>query len=71
MTSSKRKTTRSIPEEAFDKAVGILDGAVNRRVEKVMKSRLVLAPMALSLTVSCRLYLAVRDRRLSALLGRR
>ncbi len=64
------KGERSIPEEFFDRAVRYIDGPMNARMEKLMKSRLLLAPVGIGVTLTCRAIIAVRDRRVSALFGR-
>lgn len=65
--ASKKRPKRSIPEELFDRTVAYLDGPVNARAERVMKSRLVLAPIGLSLTVGSRVALAMRERSVRSL----
>lgn len=64
------KGERSIPEELFDRAVRYIDGPMNARMEKLMKSRLLLAPVGIGVTLTCRAIIAVRDRRVGALFGR-
>jgi hypothetical protein len=39
------------PDAVLDKAVRYLEGPLNRRVERVMKSRLVLTPIGLGLSL--------------------
>ncbi len=63
----KKRPKRSIPEEIFDRTVAYLDGPVNARAERVMKSRLALAPIGLSLTVGSRVALAMRERSVRSL----
>ncbi len=61
------KKSKSIPEELFDRTVTYLDGPVNARAERLMKSRVVLAPIGLSLTVGSRMVLALRERSVRSL----
>lgn len=67
-SKGQAKKQRSIPEEIFERAVRYFDGPVNARAERIMKSRLVLAPLGLSLTIGSRTVLAVRARSLRPLL---
>lgn len=57
-----KKDPPSLPEEALDRFITYLEGPMNARLERVMKSKVFLAPLALSMTVTCRTMLAVRDR---------
>jgi hypothetical protein len=36
-----------LPEEALDKSIGVLEGPVNRVLERVWKSRVVLVPVGI------------------------
>jgi len=56
-----------LPEELFDRAIGIVEGPVNRAAERVFKSKIVLAPMGLWWTATCRSILALRHRRPSVM----
>jgi hypothetical protein len=56
------KEPPSLPEEALDKLITYLEGPMNERVERVLKSKLFLTPIALSLTLGARTALAIRDR---------
>jgi len=66
---AKKRQESSIPEELFDHTVAYMEGKLNRRVERVMKSKLFLAPMGLSWTIFCRSYNAIRHRSLDHLRG--
>jgi len=68
-----KKDPPSIPEEALDRFISYLEGPMNVRAERFLKSKLVLAPLALSMTVGIRAALAIRDRNPMRLLdgGRR
>ena len=68
-TAAAPRKRRPLPEDAFNKMVDLLDGPANRGLERLMKSRVFLAPMAASMTLSCRLFIAARDGRIGALLG--
>lgn len=61
----------SLQEEALEKLIEYVDGPMNRRAERVLKSRLLLVPAGLCLTLAFRSMVALRDRDLRALLGRR
>lgn len=52
--SKKPPVERPLPEEAFDRFVSAVDGPVNRAAERVLKSDLVLAPLAFMMTASFR-----------------
>ncbi|RMG11674.1 MAG: hypothetical protein D6729_17690 [Deltaproteobacteria bacterium] len=51
---------RSLPEEAFDRSIGIIEGPLNRLGERILKSPVVLAPLGLGWTLACRTFLAVQ-----------
>lgn len=59
--TASNKTPRSLPEEALERAIQAIDGPVNRRVERFMKSRVLLAPAGLLLTLGARSLIALRD----------
>lgn len=63
--------TRPLAEEALERAIQVLDGPMNERVERLMKSRLLLAPAGLFLTLTARSWIALRDMNPRALLGER
>jgi hypothetical protein len=52
MAGKKAKGTQPLPEELLDRSIGVLEGPVNRIVERVWKSRLVLLPMGLGFKVT-------------------
>ena len=54
--SNANNTPEPLPEWMLDKMTGVLEGPVNSALERVMKSRLVLAPLSLSMTIGLRLY---------------
>ncbi len=60
MSSKKNRAPKDLPEEAFDRMIGVLDGPLNRGLEKVMKSRIVLAPLGLSMTLSMKAMAKIR-----------
>lgn len=61
----------SLPEETLERVIEYVDGPMNRRAERLLKSRLLLVPAAVCLTVTFRSLVALRDRDPRALLGRR
>lgn len=58
--SKKPPVDRPLPEEAFDRFVSAVDGPVNRVVERAMKSRVLLAPAGLYMSLSMRALKAMR-----------
>ncbi len=60
MSSKKNRAPKDLPEEAFDRMIGVLDGPLNRVLEKVMKNKIVLAPLGLSMTLSMKVMAKVR-----------
>jgi hypothetical protein len=60
MTTKKNRAPKDLPEEAFDRMIGVLDGPLNKGLEKVMKNRVVLAPLGLSMTLSMKALAMVR-----------
>ena len=52
MSKKKPAANKPLPEEALDKMIDALDGPLNGAAEKVLKNRLVLAPLGLSMTLS-------------------
>jgi hypothetical protein len=48
----KAKGTQPLPEELLDRSIGVLEGPVNRVVERVWKSRLVVLPLGLGFKVT-------------------
>jgi hypothetical protein len=48
----KTKGTQPLPEELLDRSIGVLEGPVNRVVERVWKSRLVVLPLGLGFKVT-------------------
>jgi hypothetical protein len=59
---TQQKDPPSLPEEALDKFISYLEGPMNVRLERLLKSKLFLTPIAVSLTVGARTALAIRDR---------
>lgn len=53
---------RGLAEEALERAITLLDGPLNRALERTMKSRLVLAPLGLTLSACARGAVALRRR---------
>ncbi len=60
MSSKKNRAPKDLPEEAFDRMIGVLDGPMNKVLEKLMKNRIVLAPLGLSMTLSMKMMAKVR-----------
>lgn len=58
---------QSLQEEALEQIAAYLEGPLNRRAERLLKSKVVLTPLALGWTVWARSFLAVRDRKISRL----
>lgn len=56
-----------IGEELYDRFASWLEGPVNDRTERLMKSRVLLAPLALGWTVWTRSFIALRDRKIGRL----
>lgn len=56
------KKDKPLPEEALDRFARYLEGSVNRRVERLMKSRILLAPAGLLLTATSRALVAWREQ---------
>jgi hypothetical protein len=50
--AKKKRGDLPLGEELLDRSVGLLEGPLNRVVERVMKSRLVLVPVGLSLKLA-------------------
>jgi hypothetical protein len=50
--AKKKRGDLPLGEELLDRSVGLLEGPLNRVVERVMKSRVVLVPVGLSLKVA-------------------
>lgn len=69
MSTEDRPTP--LAEEALERLIQYVEGPMNKRVERLLKSRLLLAPVGLGLTVSFRLFVAARDGDARALLPRR
>ncbi len=61
MSSKKNRAPKDLPEEAFDRMIGVMDGPMNRVLEKVMKNRIVLAPLGLSMTLSMKALAKVKS----------
>jgi hypothetical protein len=51
----KQYGDQPLPEELLDRGIAILEGPLNRVMERVLKSRLVLWPVGLSFKVTTRL----------------
>jgi hypothetical protein len=51
----------SIQEETLDKVINYIDGPMNRRAERLLKSRWLLMPAGFAMTVGFRSYVAARD----------
>lgn len=61
--SKKNKTKdQPLPEEAFDRFISVLDGPVNRQLEKLMSSKLFLLPLGLSMTMWSKSIAMVRKQ---------
>ena len=52
MAGKKDRGSQPLPEELLDRGIGVLEGPVNRVVERVLKSRLVLVPVGLTFKVT-------------------
>ena len=52
MAKGKARADQPIPEALLDKSISIIEGPVNRVVERVLKSRVVLYPIGLSFKVT-------------------
>jgi hypothetical protein len=50
--AKKKRGDLPLGEELLDRSVGLLEGPLNRVVERVLKSRVVLLPVGLSLKVT-------------------
>lgn len=48
-----------LPEELLDRGISALEGPVNRVIERVLKSRVVLFPVGLSFKITTRLLAVV------------
>jgi hypothetical protein len=60
------KMKDTLPEEMLDKMIGVLEGPFNKVGERVLKSRVVLLPLSLTMTLSFKLWARVlgkTDRR--------
>jgi hypothetical protein len=53
----------TMQEELLDKMIGVLEGPVNKLGEKVLGSKLVLAPMSISLGLAFRALAFVAGRK--------
>jgi hypothetical protein len=60
--SKKPPVDRPLPEEAFDRFVSAVDGPMNRVLERAMKSRVLLAPAGLYMSLSMRALKTMRER---------
>ena len=49
--ATKRGPDVPLPEELLDRSIGLLEGPLNSVIERVLKSRLVLLPVGLGVTV--------------------
>lgn len=45
-----------LPEWALDKMISVLEGPVNRALERVLTSRVVIVPLSLSMNLGLRVY---------------
>ena len=50
--AKKKRADLPLGEELLDRGLGVLEGPLNRVVERVLKSRVVLVPVGLSLKVT-------------------
>lgn len=54
MAKAKRGADTPLPEELLDRSIGVLEGPLNRVLERVLRSRLVLLPIGVSVKVAFR-----------------
>ncbi len=59
MAKGKARPDQPIPEALLDKSISLLEGPVNRVVERIWKSRVVLYPMGLSFKLTTTLLAQV------------
>ncbi len=52
MAKKKTDGPQPLPEELLDRGIGVLEGPVNRVVERVLKSKIVLLPLGLSMKIT-------------------
>ena len=64
---TKAPLPTSYAEETFDKVVRLIEGPLNDRAERLMKSKLMLVPLGVGWTVWARSLLALRDGKPSRL----
>jgi hypothetical protein len=57
--TKKARGDLPIPEAVLDRTIGVIEGPVNRVVERVLKSRVVLFPMGLTFKLSTALLARV------------
>lgn len=62
-----RPSSKPIAEEMLERGIRYLEGPLNRRLERILKKRWLLAPVGLSVTLSARATLAWREREIRAL----
>ena len=53
-TDAREKPPEPLPEELLNKMIDVLEGPANRIAERVLSSRIVLAPVSLGLMVGFR-----------------
>lgn len=51
-----------LPEQALDKMIDLLEGPVNRALERALSSKIVTAPLSLSMAVGLKLYTKLHGR---------
>lgn len=55
----KRRDDQSIQEELLDRSISLLEGPLNRGLERVLKSRVVLLPVGLGFKITTKVLAAV------------
>lgn len=56
-------TPKTIPEESLDKLIGLIEGPANKLAERVLSSKILLAPMSIGLNLGFRVMARVAGRR--------
>ena len=57
------KRTEPISEEALDKMIDLIEGPLNTMGEKLLSSKIVLAPLSLSMDLSMRMLARMMGRK--------
>ena len=65
MAKTKTRAAADLPEELLDRSIGVLEGPVNAVVERVLRSRVVLWPLGLSLAIGWRAAALMMGKSLS------